>query len=248
MANSALLVSVCALGMAWGAGPARAADPQPCAGARHKLSSWSGPLRGTAVETLPDLQKTFEDPGFKAGVSRLLGKSKLSDLADPLFSAVALGEDVTRIELAPGTRFEWAAARRESTCWTGRAFDAWLITIPARDRKRDYAFILPVSSASLALLAWDPPVCHLAVKTDCQSITLDAGASRPGARPITRYLWTIGEERKDTGEPLLRQPRPLSVCPPGAPCRIEAAVQVVDQIGQRSQRCAQTLELTACPL
>jgi hypothetical protein len=223
----------------------RAADPEPCAGARHTISSLSSPLRGTAVETLPDLQKTFEDPGFKAQVSRLLGASSLSDLADSLFSAVSLGEDVTRIGLAPGTRFEWVAARRENTCWSGRAFEAWLITIPARDRKRDYAFIIPVSSASLALLAWDPPVCHLTVKADCQSITLDAGASTPGARPITRYVWTIGEERKDTGEPLLRQPRPP--CPPGTSCRIEAAVQVVDQIGQRSQRCAQSVELAPCP-
>jgi hypothetical protein len=257
MSSSALLAGLCIMGVMWSAGPAPAADPEPCAGARTKLSSLSGPLRGTAVETLADLQKTFEDPGFKADVSRLLRDSSLGDLADPLFGAVALGEDVAKIELAPGTRFAWTAARdektaapvrRESSCWNGsQPLDAWLITIPARDRKRDYAFVIPVTSANLALLAWDPPVCHLTVKKDCQAVTLDAGGSTPGARPITRYLWTIGGARKDTGEPLLRQPREPSLCPSGEPCRIEIAVQAVDQIGQRSQRCIENVELAPCP-
>jgi hypothetical protein len=104
-----------------------------------------------------------------------------------------------------------------------------------------------VRSANLALLAWDPPTCRIAVKKDCRSITLDAGGSTPGARPITRYLWTIGDERKDTGEPVLQQLREPSLCPPGQACRIEIAVQVVDQVGQRSQRCAQSIELPPCP-
>jgi hypothetical protein len=236
---------ICAMALL---GSTARADQGPCTGVAHKIPRLGGSTRfHKPITSLEQLQKAFQDQHFRKDVDRILKEKGLSALSEPLAQAVASGENVAPVKIDPGTRFEWMAYRKhgphalEEPCWNGRdPFNAWQLTLS--DSARDYVFIIPEACGNLSLLPPSPPVCQLTVTKDCRGVTLDASASTRGSKPITRYVWTIGDTRKDTGEPVFKQPSP---CPPNESCH--ASVQVIDQYGQHSAVCDQPVDFTPCP-